>query len=141
MPPLRANAQVVRTDYTLFHHLSLIWREHFSDVERVNPVVIEFGRAARTRLGSITLDKPSNISRITISHLLAYDLVPDVVLNATIAHELVHYTHGFSSLRPRIFRHPHQGGIILKEFRARGLYPTHLEARRWLRANWRKIVV
>lgn len=47
--------------------------------------------------------------------------IPTDVVDHTLAHELVHYTHGFSSKRVRMHKYPHAGGIVQKEMRKRGM--------------------
>ena len=49
------------------------------------------------------------------------DSIPVEVIDHTIAHELVHYAHGFSSKRARLHKYPHAGGIVKKEMDQRGL--------------------
>lgn len=133
---------VVRDDEWLSQRLELIWTEHFSDIERVTPIKISFGRRSYRRLGSIILKRGlvegeiRFYSRITISGLLKSDEVPALIIDQIIAHELVHYIQGFGSELPRTLRHPHQGGIIVKEFQKRGLWELFRVYKAWMKLEW-----
>ena len=131
---------IERTDYFLFTRMNGLWQNHFADIPRKNSILISFGRKAKTRLGSITYDRDRNESNISINGMLQLPVIPEVVIDATIAHELIHYIHGFSSSLERKFSHPHKGGIILREMKARKLYVLNLESKRWLKANWRAVI-
>ncbi len=107
----------------------------YADLPRPNPIQIVFGRAARGRFGSIRLVQ--GVSVITINGHFRNEAVPEQVVQATIAHELAHYAHGFSSLLPRKYAHPHEGGVIDLEFRKRGLHLLGAFERTWTRSHWR----
>ena len=49
-----------------------------------------------------------------------HELIPEYVIDTTVAHELVHYMHGFFSPHQRLYKHPHKGGIVTKELKKRG---------------------
>lgn len=118
-----------------------IWDQHFNDVPQAGIVRIEFGRRAKNRLGSIKLHpQDSEVSIITINGLFRNPELPEVVVRATIVHELSHYAHGFNSPLQQKFRHPHAGGVMRSEFKQRGLEQLYLEQRRWLKDNWRQVV-
>jgi hypothetical protein len=132
-----------RTNQWLEEQLEYLWDRHFSDIERVTPIHIQFGQRAYRRLGSIIL-KPTSApasrqhSLITISGVLADKQIPDFIAKQVIAHELVHYIKGFGSHHPRHLRHPHQGGVIAKEFRQRGLWELYRAYQSWMKLNWVK---
>lgn len=132
-----------RTNRWLEEQLEYIWDKHFSDVERLTPIRIQFGRQAYRRLGSIIL-KPSAApparqhSLIVISGVLADQSIPDIIAQQVIAHELVHYVQGFGSHHPRHLRHPHQGGVITREFHQRGLWELYRAYQSWMKINWRQ---
>jgi hypothetical protein len=136
----------MRTDDWLNQRLELIWARFFADIPVSTPVDIHFGRRSYQRLGSIALRKiirqgvAEQRSRITISSLLAEELFPDIIVDQIIAHELVHYVHGFGSLRPRTLRHPHQGGVIIKEFQKRGLWELYRAYQAWMKIHYKRIV-
>lgn len=110
-----------RDNKWLLSRLDLLWTNHFPDVTQDNPVFIKFGRYSKYRLGSIRLEKTINRSYITISGMFQDDKIPMAVVDHTIAHELCHYAHGFSSPKPRLHKYPHHGGVINKELKSRGL--------------------
>lgn len=111
----------VRDSRWLLSRLDEIWSNHFPDVKQTNRVFIRFGRFSRLRLGSIKLDKKSGNSVITLTGMFKKYNIPQTVVDHTIAHELCHYTHGFSSPRPKLHQYPHHGGVIRQELKARGL--------------------
>jgi len=125
---------------------------HFADVPVKNDIQISFGRRAKQRLGSIKRresrkvvnvfspfrqDKGESPSIITITGYFKDPKVPDFIVISTIAHELAHYAHGFSSPLEQRFEHPHLGGVVHKELEKRGLGEMQKEAKKWLRKNWR----
>lgn len=110
-----------RDNQWLLCRLDRLWSDHFTDVKQTNPVFIKFGRYSKLRLGSIRLDKTTKKSFITLSALFKDETVPVEVVDHTIAHELCHYTHGFSSFLPRLHKYPHTGGIVAKEMKRRSL--------------------
>ena len=110
-----------RDNEWLLGRLTSIWDTYFSDVFQVNEVFIGFGRKSKYRFGSIRLRISDNSTHITISGMFKDEQIPVEIVDHTIAHELVHYSHGFSSLLPRMHEHPHRGGIIDKDLRARNL--------------------
>lgn len=111
-----------------------LWQSYYHDAPRCYPIAIEFGPRARYRYGSIySIDKQCHI---LINRLFAHPDVPDYVIEATIAHELAHYVHGYGSGLPKVYRHPHRGGVVEKEMHRRGC--LHLEERAsvWRRDHW-----
>lgn len=136
---------VERDNEWLEEALAQLWYRHFSDVDQPNDVRIKFGQRASTRLGSIKWGrKPvshhdgstQKRSIITITSHFKDSAIPDDVVRAVLAHELVHYAHGFSSPRPQLYRHPHHGGVVDKELRTRGLGDVLKFEKRWLRDHW-----
>jgi hypothetical protein len=116
--------------------LAYLWRKHFADVPQVNRVEVSFGASWKTRLGVISLSADGQTSNIAINGLLSLPEVPYFVARVTIAHEMVHYAHGFGSPLPRKHRHPHRGRIVDKELRARGLSAEYDVYRAWIREHW-----
>lgn len=117
-----------------------LWNAHFSDVAQLNTVRVQWGRATRTRLGTITGRGGSRthpeVSEIKLNALLRDERIPESVIIQTLAHEIAHYTHGFCSPHPRQYTHPHRGGVIEKELTKRGLKTTSDEAEAWLKQHW-----
>lgn len=137
-----------------------IWEEHFNDIPRKNLVMIKFGRKAKRQLGSIKwvrsntkvrtllrrrsdevkVQDDDRITLITITSLFKSIDIPEVVVRATVAHEMIHYAHGFFSPLKQIYNHPHQGGIIRKEMFDRGMRDLYYESKKWLKENWNDLV-
>lgn len=65
--------------------------------------------------------------------------IPAEVVDHTIAHELCHYTHGFSSPKPKMHHYPHHGGVIAKELRNRDLQHLVEAYKAWLK-EYRKLL-
>lgn len=134
----------MRDDKWLFQQLDEIWDTFFPDVPQENDVKIVWGRRARQRLGSIKRGKSDNQKSksffetiITINSLFKDEKIPDYVVQATIAHELAHYAHGFNSPLEQKFEKPHEGGIVHKELDNRGAKKLEQMSKKWLKENWR----
>lgn len=137
-----------------------LWENHFCDIPRKNLVVIKFGKYSKRQLGSIKLARggtriksvlrkkkddylvqdDKSITVITITSYYKNDYIPEYVVRATVAHELCHYAHGFSSPLEKRFLNPHQGNIINKELAKRDLLEEQKMADKWLKDNWINIV-
>lgn len=129
----------MRNNSNLAERLQMIWSLYFNDVPISNQVQIMFGRKARKRLGSIREKKKGNSefdTVITINGYFKDKNIPELVVDATIAHELCHYTHGFASPLPQLSPFPHKGGAVDKEMVKRGLGDLALEEKAWLDENW-----
>lgn len=122
-----------RDDTWLLSRLDYLWTNFFADVSQINPVFINFGRLSKLRLGSVRLDRATKKTYITITGLFKDENVPVEVVDQTIAHELCHYAHGFSSPKPRLHKYPHYGGVINKELRGRGLEYLIKAYAKWLK--------
>lgn len=130
----------VRDNQWLQDRAKSIWQKHFSDIKIGNHVFVRFGQKAYTRLGSIKFGVGQKHTHITITGVFKDLEIPEFVIDATLAHEISHYAHGFFSPHERAFHHPHQGGIIKKEMIRRGLGDVYLLNQKWLRKNWREYV-
>lgn len=138
----------MRDDTWLFSKLDYIWDRYFADIPQENDVIIKFGRKARCRLGSIkqenktVFDLADNKRKtvITINGLFRHPLIPEYVIDATIAHELCHYAHGFSSPLEKKYASPHQGGVVTEEMKSRGLADILLKQKKWLKDFWPQYV-
>ncbi len=130
----------MRDDKWLFSKLDEVWDNYFPDVPQDNEVCIVWGRKARNRLGSIKRGQklinshPETI--ITINGLFKDQNIPEFIVTGTIAHELVHYTHGFHSPLEKQYQTPHAGGIVSQELRNRGLEEALKKQKKWLKENW-----
>lgn len=130
----------MRDDIWLLSRLDYIWSEFFEDIKQSNKVFIKFGRYSKYRLGSIKLDTKSGASQITVTSMFKNESIPQEVVDHTIAHELSHYTHGFSSNRKREHKHPHAGGVIKSEMEERGVGHLYKAYKLWLK-EYKKILI
>ena len=126
----------VRSRFWLRTALWQVWTEYFADVAPVNDVHIAYVRPSKTRLGWIALSEEGDSTLIGINRLLSHPDVPDEVCTITIAHELVHYCHGFGSPLPRRFADPHAGDVVDRELRLRGLGEALQRSQRWAQSSW-----
>ncbi len=120
--------------------LNNIRNDHFHDVLIGAPLEIRYGKRARNRLGSLGYDQTRKVATIRLTRLFEDPEVPEIIIKATIVHELCHYAHGWHSNLDRKHRYPHAGGIIRQEFSERGLEELYLAQRSWLKANWLRLV-
>jgi hypothetical protein len=122
------------------HHLTQtlenIWRACFPDVIRANLVEIAYGHPWKRRLGLIRLSLDTTRTFIGVNALLQQPEAPDYVLLTTIAHELVHYAHGFGSPLPRLFAHPHANSVVERELEQRGLGEIAQKCDEWIDNAW-----
>lgn len=116
--------------------LERLWAEHFWDVPRPKPVRIRFGARWKNRLGLIRWEPDTESSLILMNGHFRDPRVPRVVCDATIAHELIHYAHGFGSTLPRRHADPHENDLIEREMQARGLDHLLVAAETWIDENW-----
>lgn len=116
--------------------LQEVWTTAFPDLVAQNRVEIRFGRAARTRLGSIRMARDGSVSTILMNRLFRDERVPREMVAVTVAHELTHYLHGFSSPLPRQYKSPHAGGVVTRDLKARGFGPALVRQKRWLKAHF-----
>lgn len=134
---LSMTAPIPRDNHWLLSRLDHLWSNYFSEVDQTNPIVIKFGRYSKFRLGSIRLNRKSNKSLVTVTGMFKKGSIPTEVVDHTIAHELVHYTHGFSSKRARLHKYPHAGGIVNREMTRRGMGYLIKAYRLWVK-DYRK---
>lgn len=157
----------MRDQQWLEQQLHYLLKKYFSYIKITNPVEIKFGREAKYRFGSIRLIKPRlgklrrlralgglgglrgfrelvdlkpQKSIITITSMFAKESVPVKVVQYTIAHELCHYAHGFSSTNKRLFKHPHHGGVVNRELKDRGAEDLTAAFKKWLK-DYRKMIL
>ncbi len=148
---------MVRDNKWLENIMYKLWEDYFNDIPRKNLVIIKFGKRAKRQLGSIKwvrrntkvkgfLRKKSDdlgyqddgrITLITITSLFKDEDIPEYVVQATIAHEMIHYAHGFFSPLKQVYKKPHQGGVIRKEMEKRGMEDIYRKSKRWLKENWK----
>lgn len=124
---------VARDNAWLLSRLDYLWGNFFPDVTQENPVVIRFGRYSKYRLGSIKQHRNTHFSQITITGMFKDQKIPSEVVDHTIAHELVHYAHGFSSSKRRLHKYPHAGGVVRQEMTERGMKHLNDAYRQWVK--------
>lgn len=117
-------------------YLDAIWERYFADVPRVNDVYITYCYPWKSRLGLIRLALDNSHSLIGVNTLLQHQQVPLSLLITTIAHELVHYAHGFGSPLPRLYEHPHADGIVERELEQRSLGDYLQHSNTWIDEQW-----
>jgi hypothetical protein len=132
-PHLRA---LQRDNEWLAEHLECVWQRHFGDTPRINPVDIAFAKRWKARLGSISYCVEGGSSSIRINSLLSHPVVPECLTTVTVAHELVHYSHGFGSQLPQLYDDPHEDNVVEKELLARGLGEDYHEYLFWIENHW-----
>lgn len=125
--------KLMRDDKWLLLRLDHIWTNYFSDVAQINPVFIRFGRFARLRFGSIRMDRHTKKTYIIITGMFKEEKIPQDIIDHTIAHELCHYAHGFSSPHARLHKYPHEGGVIKKEMENRDLIHLFKAYKDWIK--------
>ncbi len=128
----------MRDNEWLSKRLSEIWEVFFSDVNKLNNVNIRFLGRWKNKFGHIKKLKNGS-SEIVINGLFKDSKIPDYIVDLTIAHEIVHYFHGFNSPYPKRFEYPHKHSVVRKELISRGFkIPLKLE-RRFLKQDWQVI--
>ena len=137
-----SDSKTKRDQKWLDNLLHSVWEGHFSDVRRVNNIRIEFGRRARRRLGSISVDRNDpKVSVIRVNGWFRDDEVPEFLIRSVIVHELCHYAHGFNSgSQERQHQYPHAGGVVRQEFSERGLAALYDQQQSWLKQNWPRFI-
>jgi len=114
---------------------------YFPDIDIQNTLLVRFGRASRSRFGSIIAKPVAGhrlpVTYISINALFKDESVPEYVIDATLLHEFVHYAHGFHSPIKQKFRYPHQGGIVNREIRERGAGKFLELQNKWIKAEYR----
>ncbi|MBI5798271.1 hypothetical protein HZA98_05225 [Candidatus Woesearchaeota archaeon] len=128
----------MRDDQWLTERLDHMWGLLFPDIERKNTVVIRFKGRWKNKFGHIKMLQNKN-TEIVVNSLFAHELVPEGMIDGTIAHELVHYMHGFQSPHQRLYKHPHAGGIVNRELRKRGFGHVLALEKDFLKKDWLKI--
>ena len=117
-------------------YMEWIWQQYFADITRVNEIRIGYSYPWKSRLGLIRLALDRTHSFIGINSLLQVKQVPEYVLITTIAHELVHYAHGFGSPLPRMCKHPHANGVVDRELERRELGTCLRCCNEWIDNCW-----
>lgn len=134
----------MRSNTWLAERLQALHQHYFQDISIPNRLVVRFGRKSKQRLGSIIAHKKAGytlpVTCISINALFRLEEVPEYVIEATLAHEFVHYLHGFHSPHAQRYRHPHQGGIVDKEIRKRGAGHLLEQQEQWLKTTYQQFL-
>ena len=130
----------MRDQNWLENRLKTIWQLLIPEVEKLNKVSISFRGKWKTKFGHIKKLKDGS-THITINSLFKDMIVPNHIIDTTIAHELIHYMHGFQSPYKQQFKHPHKGGIVDKELKRRGFGMLLLLEKQWVKGNWVKTII
>jgi hypothetical protein len=128
----------MRDNSFLKERLEYLWNNAFQDVERKNEVNIRFKGRWKNKFGHIK-KLPDGNSEIVVNGYFKDIKIPGYIIDLTIAHELVHYSHGFNSPLPRLYKHPHKGGIVIKDLKKRGFSDVIFMERNWIKNEWRNI--
>ncbi len=126
----------MRDNIILKERLTQISEKLFPELD-TNNIVIKFKGRSKYKFGHIK--RTRNDTEIAINSLFKHLLVPQYIIDLTIAHELVHYSHGFQSPLPKKFKYPHKGGVVRKELIRKGLANFLRKERIFFRKEWPEI--
>lgn len=125
----------MRDNYWLNQRLNQIWALLFPETPRPNKVIVKFKGKSRNKFGHIKMLK-NNDTEVAINSLFKSSLVPEYIIDLTLAHELVHYSHGFHSPLPKLHKHPHKGGVVDKELIKRGFSHFINQEKEFVKKEW-----
>jgi len=126
----------MRDDIWLQNRFDQIWTLFFQEVEKKN-VFIHWKGRWKNKFGHIKKTKKG--TEIAINTLFKDLRVPEDMIKLTIAHEIVHYSHGFHSHLPKLFKHPHQGGIVEKVLIEKGFKYAIKKEKEWFKKEWQDL--
>jgi hypothetical protein len=129
----------MRDNIWLNQRLNQIWELLFPELTRPNTVFAKFKGKWKNKFGHIKLMKDKS-TEIAVNRIFQKDIIPEFIIDLTLAHELTHYMHGFHSPHPRQHRHPHAGGVVTKELKKRGFEHLIIKEKLWVKNSWWKIV-
>jgi hypothetical protein len=125
----------MRDNEWLAKRMNEIWELLFPEVKRLNNVIVRFKGRWKNKFGHIKRLKNKD-TEIAVNAIFIDERVPEYIIDLTLAHELVHYYHGFNSPHERKYKHPHQGGIVTKELKKRGFGHMLLKEKEFIRSKW-----
>ena len=120
---------------TLFHEL---WDSKFPDVKKRNNVLVRWKGSWKNKFGHIKRLKNKD-TEIVVNSFFKDERVPKEIIELTLAHELIHYMHGFNSPLPRQYKNPHKGGIVTKELKKRGFSHLIKKENLFVKKEWKDI--
>ncbi len=125
----------MRSDIWLEERLTTIWQTLMPEIKKENIVRIRFKGNWKTKFGHIKRLKDGS-TEIAVNNLFRNEQVPEFIIDTTIAHELIHYMHGFHSPLPKQFLYPHQGNIVNRELNKRGFSFLLKLEKDWIKNTW-----
>ena len=128
----------MRDNYWLNQRLREIWEFLFPEVEKPNIVFAKFKGKWKNKFGHIKIIGKN--TEIAINGVFQDETIPEFIIDLTLAHELVHYMHGFNSPLPRKHKHPHAGGIVNRELKQRGFGHLLAKEKLWIKNAWPDII-
>ena len=131
------NSDEERDDAWLNSRMNNIWVRYFKDVERENIVLARFKGKWRNKFGHIKRLKDKS-TEIAVNRLFRNKTIPEFMVDLTLAHEIVHYSHGFHSPLEKKYKHPHKGGIVTKDLKKRGFKEMIKVERDFIKTKWIK---
>src|SRR3989344_1301559 len=123
----------MRDDTWLQTRFDQIWNLFFPDVEKKNVFVRWKGRW-KNKFGHIK--KTNGRTEIAINSLFRDPRVPEDIIKLTMAHEIVHYMHGFHSHLPRQHSHPNAHGVVDRELINKGFGYAMKNEKKWVKEVW-----
>lgn len=128
----------MRDDKWLNQRLEHIWSLLFLDVPKGNKVNARFKGKWKNKFGHIKLLRNKD-SEIVVNSLFKDQAIPEYIIDITLAHELVHYSHGFNSPLKKLYKHPHKGNIVEKELKKRGFERMIKLEKDFIKNKWFKL--
>ena len=125
----------MRDDKWLNQRMDNIWLLLFPDVEKANNVGARFKGRWKNKFGHIKMLKNKD-SEIAVNSLFKNIVIPEYIIDITLAHELVHYSHGFNSPLKKLYKHPHKGNIVEKELIKRGFSHMIKLEKEFIKNKW-----
>ncbi len=123
----------MRDDAWLETRFDMIWSLFFPDVEKKN-VFVRWKGKWKNKFGHIR--STTKGTEIVVNSLFKDERVPDDIVKLTMAHEIVHYMHGFHSHLPRKFKHPHAHGVVDKALLEKGFGYILRKEKEWFKQEW-----
>jgi len=124
----------MRDDAWLNQRLDHIWEMLFPELERLNKVDVRFKGKWKNKFGHIK--SVGKNSEIVVNGLFKEEDIPEYIVDITLAHELIHYMHGFNSPHEKKYKHPHAGGIVTRELKKRGFGHMIALEREFVEKDW-----
>ncbi|RME55307.1 hypothetical protein D6777_01070 [Candidatus Woesearchaeota archaeon] len=128
----------MRDEEWLAKRMNDIWDLLFPDMKRLNNVVVRFKGKWKNKFGHIKRLKNKD-TEIAVNAIFKDERIPEYIIDLTLAHELVHYFHGFNSPYEKKYKHPHKGGIVTKELKKRGFGHLLIKEKEFIKNKWWKI--